>query len=191
MIFGPFLSGHPDKAVGHAVGKLTLRHDLELAGRSRRAGLRHYRPVNAGGGLRSRHSGRLSWGWPTVRWALLLSGRLPWSALVTAVHSGLSAIARLAAGAGRGARSSGRCSFRLRLVSRQEAGSKPGTQRSRPEPFSARVRRLPPIQVAAPLTHPQIEVLRRLVESAFHSMSESMSTPGPVARLRMTCPGRW
>jgi hypothetical protein len=28
MISGPTLSGQPGKAVGHAVGKLTLRHDL-------------------------------------------------------------------------------------------------------------------------------------------------------------------
>jgi hypothetical protein len=36
MISGPTLSGQPGKAVGHAVGKLTLRHDLVEVGRTSR-----------------------------------------------------------------------------------------------------------------------------------------------------------
>jgi integrase len=45
MISGPTLSGQPGKAVGHAVGKLTLRHDLAQRNgiRSTRFhALRHY-----------------------------------------------------------------------------------------------------------------------------------------------------
>ena len=36
MISGPTLSGQPCKAVGHAVGKLTLRHDLAEVVKDRR-----------------------------------------------------------------------------------------------------------------------------------------------------------